>query len=96
MQRKAEHKQKLREAMQAGQHILVDLDFDGEMTEEQVKHLPRGVFTLQYGEKFPVALQEKSSVKESKERDIDQVRRLVIQLFLVYIFGCIVRLPRKA
>ena len=39
MQRKAEHKQKLREAMQAGQHILIDLDFDGEMTEDQVRPL---------------------------------------------------------
>jgi len=38
-QRKAEQKQKLRDAMSAGQHILIDLDFDGEMTEDQVKSL---------------------------------------------------------
>ena len=47
MQRKAEHKQKLREAMQAGQHILIDLDFDGEMTEDQVSPARCQFTTLQ-------------------------------------------------
>ena len=47
MQRKAEQKQKLREAMQAGQHILIDLDFDGEMTEDQVLTPGLIVSTLQ-------------------------------------------------
>jgi hypothetical protein len=41
MQRKADSKQKLKDAMEAGQHIIIDLDFDGEMNEDQVNPKPK-------------------------------------------------------
>ena len=37
MQSKARQKEKLREAMLSGQHIIIDLDFGSEMTKDEVR-----------------------------------------------------------